>query len=475
MPAWKDWKERGIEQMHRRLNRSAAVILMAVGMLLQMPFEAMAAASPIKKVSVRVASDMETGSSLPDIEIGSGSVSTGKVRVSGGNSKYTVTAAEWLDKSSDKVVKASDEPKMKVTLEPTEVSEDYFLASYKASNVKISGGSFVSARRDGDDLIVTLRVKPVKGHYDAPKDAFWFEDNLGEARWEKPENTSGYYELKLNRDGKSVHTVDKVSALKYNFYPYMTKAGEYTFEVRTIPGTDTQNKYGKKSDWLESGELEITDRYVSDGKGQQKKDSTAAKGTKETVGWIKENNVWFYRHPDGELSRDTWESIDGYWYYFDVNGGMLTGWQNINGGIYYFHSGGQMAVGWTRIDQKWYFFRTEEEGNQPVGTMMGVPGWRVIGSHYFYFNDDGSIYIGWLEQDGKRYYLNELDNSLQGAMFVGWIERDEKVYFADSNGEIAEGWWEIEGSWYYFYPGTGEMARNTDIDGFHLDENGRWT
>ena len=44
---------------------------------------------------------------------------------------------------------------MKVTLEPEDVGEDYFLASYKSSEVKISGGTFVSARRDGDNLVVT--------------------------------------------------------------------------------------------------------------------------------------------------------------------------------------------------------------------------------------------------------------------------------------------------------------------------------
>ena len=51
----------------------------------------------------------------------------------------------------------------------------------------------------------------------------------------------------------------------------MTKTGEYTFKVRTVPGTDSQKKYGGKSEWIESGELSITDRYVSDGKGQQSK------------------------------------------------------------------------------------------------------------------------------------------------------------------------------------------------------------
>ena len=198
------------------------------------------------------------GGRLPSIGIGTRSLKDGEISVSGSNSKYHVTEAEWVDKG-DKVIKAADEPRMKVTLEPADVGEDYFLASYKKSDVKVSGGTFVSARRDGDALVVTIRVNGVKGEYDPPPDAFWHEDNLGEARWEKPENTSGYYEAQLLRDGKTVYKLAKVSGLRYNFYPYMTEKGMYSFKIRTIPETEAQVKYGKKSEWIESGELEITD------------------------------------------------------------------------------------------------------------------------------------------------------------------------------------------------------------------------
>ncbi len=308
-----------------RIKKSAALLLAVLCLLAAVPLEALAATKPINSVSVKVSSKMEPGSHLPDIQIGSGSAADGGVTV-GASGRYTVTAAEWVDKNS-KEITAGDEPRMKVTLTPSDVSEYYFLASYKSSNVKISGGSFVSARRDGDSLVVTLRVKAIKGDYDPPKDAYWNEKNLGEARWDKPENDSGYYELQLLRDEKNVHKVAKVSGKSYNFYPYMTKEGEYTFKVRTIPGNEEQTKYGKKSDWVESGELEITDRYVSDGKGQQSKDSSVVKGTTGKVGWFEEGGVWGYRYPDGRLYQDCWQEIDGYWYYFNLDGVMLTGWQ----------------------------------------------------------------------------------------------------------------------------------------------------
>lgn len=457
--------------MYQKLKRAAALVLACL-CLINVPLETWAATKPINSVSIKLSSKLNVGSALPQIQIGSGSAPDGGILVTEKGSHFTVAEASWVDTGS-KEVKAADEPRMRLVLEPDDVSEYYFLASYKASNVKVSGGSFVSAKRDGDRLVVTVRVSPIRGQYDTPRDAYWNEKNLGEARWEKPENGSGYYEVQLLRNNKNVFKVNKTSSANYNFYPYMTQTGNYSFKIRTIPGTDFQKSYGKASDWLESGELQITDRYVSDGKGQQSSDPKAVKGTEETVGWIKEGNIWRYRFPDGRLRTNGWELIDGLWYYFDRSGNMLTGWQTIGGEQYYLYGNGQMALGWMKENGKWYYFRPEKEDGRSQGTLV-TSGWRVIGGYYYYFNDDGSAYTGWLKKDGKWYYLNTLDNSLQGAMFTGWIRRDEKTYFADSNGEMVEGWYEIDGAWYYFYPGSGEMAYNTEINGFHVDSDGVW-
>ena len=279
-------------------HRHKMLLLLLSGALLFQwgKIDAFAAAKEIKTVNIRVISKLEAGSKLPDIKLETTTVSDGEVAVDAGGSKYSVSEAEWTDKSSNEL-KASEEPQMKVTLEPEDVSEDYFVSSYKKANVKISGGTFVSARRDGDDLVVTLRVKGIKGDYAAPEDAWWNEKSLGQAKWEKPDNTSGYYEVQLYRGKTKVYSVSQTSATQYNFYPYMTKTGEYTFKVRTVPGTDSKKKYGGKSEWIESGELSITDRYVSDGKGQQSKNPSAKRGTTDKVGWVKKGNIWNYRFP----------------------------------------------------------------------------------------------------------------------------------------------------------------------------------
>lgn len=460
--------------MYQKIRKRVALALACVCLIAGMPIEAPAATKPINTVNIKISSKIRPGQRLPAIQIGSGSAAEDGIVVAESGSHFTVREATWLDSSAKDVV-AADQPRMKVVLAPEDVSEYYFLASYKASNVKISGGSFVSAKREGDELAVTLRLNPIKGSYDPPKDAYWHEKNLGEARWTKPENSSGYYEVHLRRGSKTVFQIAKTSSVSYNFYPYMTEPGLYSFRIRTIPGTDFQTQYGKRSDWIDSGELEIGERYVSDGKGQKASSgSKVKKGTEETTGWFKEGNLWKYRYPTGELSTERWEDINGKWYYFDGNSNMVTGWRIVGTEQYFFHDSGEMAVGWNRIGGVWYFFRTaEEEDGHAFGSMVS-DGWRVIGPYYYFFNRDGSMYTGWLKQGEKWYYLNALDNGLQGAMFTGWIRRDEKTYFADDNGEIVEGWYQIDGLWYYFYPGSGEMARDTQIDGFPIDSDGIW-
>lgn len=199
-------------------HRHKMLLLLLSGALLFQwgKIDAFAAAKEIKTVNIRVISKLEAGSKLPDIKLETTTVSDGEVAVDAGGSKYSVSEAEWTDKSSNEL-KASEEPQMKVTLEPEDVSEDYFVSSYKKANVKISGGTFVSARRDGDDLVVTLRVNGIKGDYAAPEDAWWNEKSLGQAKWEKPDNTSGYYEVQLYRGKSKVYSVSQTSAVQYNF------------------------------------------------------------------------------------------------------------------------------------------------------------------------------------------------------------------------------------------------------------------
>jgi glucan-binding YG repeat protein len=388
---------------------------------LSIPFESLAAVKTIPSVTIYAGlEEIDSGETLPAESSFETNKGTGNY-VYTNNDRYEVTDLDWVT-SDTKEMKVGSEPKMKVTLRATNSDEYAFKGGYQSSNVSIKGGTYVSASRSGSDtLYVTFTFKPIKGTYDSPEDAFWRESGYGNAKWSSVDNSSGAYDVYLYRGSSVVKKVEKLKATSYNFYPYMTKAGTYSFKVRTVSYTESEQKYGKNSDWTESNEVYVPQEKVSDGSGQD--DNAVANGQ---VGWIKTGNVWYYRYPDGTYQKNNWAKINNKWYLFDANGAMVTGWQQRN--------------------NVWY-----------------------------YLNNDGAMTTGWIVSNNKWYYLNPSTTSgVEGAMLIGWINYNNKWYYTDSTGAMQEGWRQVDGNWYYFYPGEGSKAVNTTISGFPVDGNGIW-
>ena len=105
----------------------------------------------------------------------------------------------------------------------------------------------------------------------------------------------------------------------------MTKEGTYSFKVRAVPGSESDKKYAKKSEWTESDDMYINKEHVSDGRGQ----GVTNAGTSQ-VGWIQQSGTWYYKYPDGSYQKNSWLKVNDKWYLFDSSGRMLTGWQNRN-------------------------------------------------------------------------------------------------------------------------------------------------
>ncbi|MFR3730146.1 N-acetylmuramoyl-L-alanine amidase family protein [Lacrimispora sp.] len=389
------------------------------------PLEASAAAAKtISSVTIYAGlEEIESGETLPSETSFKTTEGTGNY-VYTNNDRYEVSDLEWIT-SDSKEMKIGSEPKMKVTLRAVDSDTYAFKGGYKSSNVTIKGGTYVSSNRSGTDtLYVTFTFKPIKGTYESPENAEWRDSGFGNARWSSVDDSSGAYDVYLYRGSSVVKKVEKLKATSYNFYPYMTKAGTYSFKVRTVPYTDTEEKYGKKSEWTESDEVYLPEEKVSDGRGQDSGNDSIV--SSQDVGWIKSGNTWYYRYPDGSYQKNTWSNINGKWYLFDSSGAMLTGWQQKNG--------------------LWY-----------------------------YLNNDGAMLTGWIKSNNVWYYLNpSASNGVEGAMVCGWINYNNKWYYTNSNGEMQEGWKEIDGNWYYFYPGDGSKAVSTTIGGFQVDANGVW-
>jgi len=406
---------------------AAACLLMGI-----LPVTALAATKSITSVTVRVGTDTELGETLPsNIATYDDSTETHSGTYAGTNStKYYVRDAEWVT-STTEYMKVGQEPRMRLYLYI--LDDDYaFRSTYSANNVNVKGGTFVSAKRSSRELEIVVKLNGIKGKYPVPSEASWRDSGSGRATWnvevEEDEDsyskaiTSGYYDVYLYRGKSLVTKLEGYKGTTYNFYPYMTKAGTYTFKVRTVPYTEAEKACGTKSDWLESDEFYIDAQHVSDGSGQ-----TVEVPNTEHVGWILEGNTWFYKYPDGSLQKDSWLMVSGLWYLFDTSGRMLTGWQAKDGLTYYLYDSGAMHSGWLKAGDYWYYFNT--------------------------IHDDG----------------------IEGAMRTGWLVLNGKTYYLKPDGAMAEGWYEVDRNWYYFYPGDGSKAVNTVIETFYVDANGIWT
>ncbi len=398
---------------------------------------ALAAEKTVSSVSIRVDSKLEAGSSLPDISYSSngssGNVSNGDIFVSTNTDRYYISDAEWVT-STSKNMNVGDTPEMRVTLTPNrDLSGDNyeFKGTYRSSNVSIRNGSFISASKSSGDLVVRLRVRAIEGKFGPPEDAYWKDNARGTARWEAPESGgTGLYEVVLRRGSSKVHSVETTSR-SYNFYPYMTQKGTYTFRVRTIAKTNKQEDYGKSSEWVDSDEIYLAAEDVSDGSGRNDNVTSGTPGGggpngNTRVGWQHINNIWYYYYPDGSYHKNGWARVGDKWYLFNGSGQMLTGWQNLNNQTYYLSESGDMVIGWVKWGQRWY-------------------------------------------------YMNPTQDQYLGCMLKErWAGVNGKIYWFGKDGAMAEGWNQVEGNWYYFYPGSGQKAVNTWIDTFYVNEQGIW-
>ncbi len=389
---------------------------------------AFGATKTVTSISIRVGTDTQAGEMLNEniaIYANTTAVQNGTYAATSSD-KYYLQNAEWIS-STKKAMNVGEEPRMKLYLE-IEDDNYAFRGTYSAGNISVKGGTFMAARRSSSGkLEVTVRLNGIRGSYNPPLDARWREVGYGRAEWTEEKNeggTSGYYDVYLMRGNSVVKKLEDYQGTSYNFYPYMTQKGTYSYKVRTVPYTEAQKKYGKKSAWLNSDEVYIDEAHVSDGTGQVDDNGLTTGGAAE-VGWVQSSGTWYYRYPDGSYQKDSWMKLNDKWYLFDKDGRMLTGWQTKDG--------------------------------------LG-----------YYLKDDGEMYKGWIRSGDSWYYLNSEADGVEGAMHIGWLNNDGRTYCLGQSGAMLEGWNQVDGNWHYFYPGSGHMAADVIIDTFYVDGNGIW-
>lgn len=415
--------------MKSKRGRILGILLMVCMLTVGTSMITFGATKTVTSISIRVGTDTQAGETLNEnISVYSNTTMAQSGTYGATNSnRYYLQDAEWIT-STTRAMTVGEEPRMKLRL-AIEDTNYAFRGTYSSGNVSVKGGTFMSAKKDSQGrLEITVRLDGIKGAYNPPLDAGWKESGYGRAEWtidEKNQSmTSGYYDVYLYRGSAVVKKLEAYQGTSYNFYPYMTKKGTYSYKVRTVPFTDAQKKYGQKSVWLDSDEVYIDESHVSDGTGQVDGNGVST-GVTGQVGWVQADGTWYYRYPDGSYQTDSWLKLNNKWYLFDKDGRMLTGWQTKDGLGYFLLESGEMFTGWIKGGDNWY-------------------------------------------------YLNSIADGVEGAMHTGWLQNNGRTYYLGQNGAMLEGWNEVDGNWHYFYPGYGYMAADVTIDTFYVDANGIW-
>lgn len=98
-------------------------------------------------------------------------------------------------------------------------------------------------------------------------------------------------------------------------------------------------------------------------------------------------------------------------------------------------------------------------------------GWQGEGLHrYFVSASTGQRITGLYEIDHKLYYFGE-----NGFLKISWIRENGYVGYADENGVLQQGEAKVDGKFYYFQPGTGQLYTGwLTLDGaeYCFDETG---
>ena len=389
-----------------KFKRMACMLLTMGIFITAFPNQALASSDYqyITNISLKVEVDLDAGD-----EINSGdSVGTSKddsgTKVYTTSDKYRVESAEW---TNNKDVSIGDTPKITVWLEPDSSSDskyEYrFRSSYSSSKVSINGGEFVSSSKSGSNLKVVLRVKGVKGTYEAPKEAEW-GSGKGKATWKAPDDKTGYYDVILYKGSTVMKKLEDYNGTSYNFYPYMTKEGDYTFKVRAVDGSDK----GEWSDESDEYYMNSSDVYT----GTPPTDNSSGGSTPANANgqWVNSIYGWSY-YINGVPVKNNWVYVDNEWYHLNANGFMDTDW------IY--------------TDNNWFYLNPVSDGTR--GKML--TGWQQIGPYKYYLNPvsdgtRGARKTGYQFIDGA-WYLFDLNS---GALWTNMVTPNGMV--ADANGVL---------------------------------------
>ena len=275
----------------------------------------------------------------------------------------------------------------------------YYFHSISSDDVELSGlEAKCTGRNTKDDretLVLTLKIEGLEVDLDNGGDADLDSDGYG--TWDEIPGAH-HYEVRLYRNDRSFSSVRSTSDTSYDFSSLITRSGDYYFRVRAVGSSSSD-----KGEWIESGSWYFDDPlsydyYYDDYSGVSYPGSSY-------YTWVPSGNEWFLRLSGGTYAVNSWQFVDGNWFYFDGTGRMVTGWFYDGTNWFYLNpvsdgTRGAMKTGWVLDGGRWYYMNTVSDGTR------------------------GAMKTGWISVYGKEYYLNTVSDGTRGALLVNCITPD---------------------------------------------------
>ncbi len=372
---------------------AAALVILFLILVLSLPAYAATQKEKITSVKLTVAYDSkpEAGEDIGSVTV---TLADERIEISDPATYYDPEDTVWI---------RGEIPVIQLELSVKDTDKYRFTTSTK---VTTSGsGSQLKSKKvqdSGDSLLVQIKLKKVTGPLEEIDDYYW---EGTDAEWSEIPDADRY-EVRLYRGSILVTTVT-TSNNHYNFYPYMTKAGDYMFRVRGLCDSDST-----KGTWTDkSEECSIAENYVYTGSVPGPTGSGPSAGSSAQTGWVQDQAGWTYRTAGGGLARSTWLYVDNNWFYLGDNYYMKTGFIYVDNNWFYLNpisdgTKGAMKTGWQNISGAWYYFNPISDGTR------------------------GAMRTGYQNVDGRQYYLDPNSGIL-------WVNRNvPNGRWADASGAI---------------------------------------
>lgn len=317
--------------------KKAAPFLLTAAMMLGISAPAFAASKEqVDGITLEVNYELSNGMSKSDIDISCDDEEVSSVSIS------SVTNNEYGKKPKVTLkVKADSDYSFKISSGDNKYT-------FSKNNISLTGdeATLTKCTVSSSSLSLTLTLPKIGSTDDSAldvEDVSWTDEEDGTVEWEQADDADKY-EVKLLRGSSTKETITTTDT-SHNFRSVIRSNGKGTYrvKVRAVAGT-------YKGDWTESDDFDVDEDVLeelggksssgssssgsSSGSGSYNPGSGTAKGA-----WLKDSYGWWYCNADRSYTTNNWQQIDGYWYYFNANGYMMTGWlQSPYSGLWYWLS-----------------------------------------------------------------------------------------------------------------------------------------